>query len=255
MRDAGCGRKICDEPYSFASAFVSRPKHSGARDGIAPLRSLSGTHDWATEVLGYPIDELCLRDPQGSLDRTEFTQPAVFLVNALEYLNKIGRTTYKADIALGHSLGEYNALHAAGAFDALTALRIVERRGELMGVVEGGAMAAAIALSSPTVEQILTEDGFFHVTIANYNAPTQNVIAGPKSEIERAGAIFEKAGASYRVLRVSAAFHSASIQAVRERFAAFIATIELLEIRIPVISNLHARPYGQQGPVRVVEAV
>ena len=69
----------------------------------------------ASNVLGYDLEELCLRDPKKELNKTEFTQPALFVVNALKYYEQFAST--QADYFIGHSLGEYNALLAAEAFD------------------------------------------------------------------------------------------------------------------------------------------
>src|SRR6188474_1289236 len=68
-------------------------------------------------ILGYSIEELCGPDPRQELNQTEFTQPALFLVNARSYLKKIQTTRSQPDFVAGHSLGEYNALFAAGVFD------------------------------------------------------------------------------------------------------------------------------------------
>src|SRR5689334_8958001 len=94
--------------------------------------------DWTAEadgILGYSIRELCLEDPRGELGLTQFTQPALFVVNAMSW--RARREDGEADPAFvaGHSLGEYNALLSAGVFDFPTGLRLVQRRGALMGQV------------------------------------------------------------------------------------------------------------------------
>jgi len=91
----------------------------------------------ASAVLGYDLKELCLNDPEGNLSQTHYTQPALFTVNALSYAHCISEET-QPDYVLGHSLGEYNALHAAGVFDFETGLKLVEKRGELMSQAKGG---------------------------------------------------------------------------------------------------------------------
>src|SRR5437764_7507813 len=91
----------------------------------------------ADEVLGYSIKELCLQDPHQQLSQTQFTQPALYVVNALSYLKKMKETGQAPDYVAGHSLGEYSALFAAGAFDFETGLRLVKKRGELMSQAIG----------------------------------------------------------------------------------------------------------------------
>lgn len=67
----------------------------------------------ANEILGYSIETLCLDDPDGNLNRTQYTQPAIYVVNALSYFRKLKETGTRPDFVLGHSLGEFNALLAA----------------------------------------------------------------------------------------------------------------------------------------------
>jgi acyl transferase domain-containing protein len=92
----------------------------------------------ADDVLGYSIEDLCLRDPDRVLNQTQYTQPALYVVSSLTYLD---RTTERGElpaVVAGHSLGEYCALFAAGAFDFATGLRLVAKRGELMSQAPKG---------------------------------------------------------------------------------------------------------------------
>ncbi len=111
----------------------------------------------ADEVLGYSIEELCVSDPQRRFGRTEFTQPALYVVGALSYLDRLAEDPVPPDHVIGHSLGEYVALFAAGVFDFATGLRLVRRRGELMAAAGGGAMAAVVGVDEATVTRVLTE--------------------------------------------------------------------------------------------------
>lgn len=201
--------------------------------------------DKASTVLGYSIRELCLDDPDGHLSDTRYAQPALYTVNALHYFKVTEETARHADYLAGHSLGEYNALLAAGAFDFETGLRLVQKRGELMGRAAGGGMAAVIGLAEETIRAILEEHAFHDLTIANYNSPSQLVISGPRADIDRAGLVFESAGARlYVPLRVSGAFHSPWMNDAGAEFAAFLTGFQYSPLTVPVISNVHARPYG-----------
>src|SRR5690606_10510586 len=82
----------------------------------------------ADRILGFSIEELCLRDAGGRLNSTQFTQPALFVVNALSFLARIVATGELPQVVAGHSLGEYCALWAAGVFDFETGLRLVRKR-------------------------------------------------------------------------------------------------------------------------------
>ncbi len=204
----------------------------------------------ADEILEYSIKELCLEDPDDKLGQTQFTQPALYVVNALAYMKKIKETGKKPDFVAGHSLGEYNALFASGAFDFETGLKLVKKRGELMSQAEGGGMAAVIGLSEEAIMKVLEENDLKVIDIANYNTPSQIVLSGPKEDIERAKPVFEAAGARmYMLLKVSGAFHSRYMQDSKKMFEEYLGSFELSEMSIPVISNVSARPY-EQGKIK-----
>jgi len=93
-------------------------------------------------VLGYSIKELCLVDSDDQLKRTDYTQPALYVVDSLSYLAKVEDEKIRPDFVIGHSLGEYAALYAAGAFDFTVGLKLVRKRGALMNAATGGGMAA-----------------------------------------------------------------------------------------------------------------
>lgn len=200
----------------------------------------------ADDILGYSIKRLCLEDPGRQLGETGYTQPALYVVNALSYLKKIRESDKLPDYVAGHSLGEYNALLAAGAFDFETGLLLVRERGKLMSRVSGGGMAAVIGLNSDKVESILWYYQIRGVEIANYNTPSQIVLSGSREEIKRISSIFEKEGAIYIVLNVGGAFHSSYMSPLADEFGKYLDGFSFSDLKIPVISNYTARPYRQQ---------
>lgn len=204
----------------------------------------------ADDVLGYPIEELCLADSERLLNRTEYAQPAIYVVNALHYLTACRQDLPAADYLAGHSVGEYNALFAAGAFDFETGLRLVKRRAELMGAADGGGMAAVVGVSSEVIEETLAAHGATQVVIANHNAPEQFVLSGSKEELGRLKPIFEGVGGvrGFVPLRVSGAFHSPHMEPAAEAFRAFLDAVDFDELRTPVISNVTGRPFEPGGP-------
>jgi malonyl CoA-acyl carrier protein transacylase len=198
----------------------------------------------ADAILGYSIAELCLRDPANQLNLTTFTQPALFVVNALSFLDRLVQTGELPDLVAGHSLGEYNALFAAGVIDFRTGVSLVRERARLMGRESGGAMAAVIGLTADQIRQVLMDANLLGTDIANLNSPTQTVISGPENEIIAAQSWLEKADAQlYRRLPVSAAFHSRYMARAEEDFRTFLRSITLAEPRIPVLSNVSTRPH------------
>jgi trans-AT polyketide synthase/acyltransferase/oxidoreductase domain-containing protein len=197
----------------------------------------------ADAILGYSIQTLCVDDPDRLLSKTQFTQPALYVVNALTYLDKLRNTGVVPDYVLGHSLGEYNALYAAGVVDFSTGLRMVKQRGELMGQASGGAMAAVLNCEHATIASILRDHQFDTIDIANFNGPHQTVLSGPTEDIQAAQSYFEKAGAIYIMLNVSAAFHSRYMQPASEQFGHRLKTINFAPPQIPIISNLTGREY------------
>ena len=198
----------------------------------------------ADSILGYSIRSLCLEDPDNLLDQTQYTQPAMYVVNALSYYRKRRETGLVPDFVAGHSLGEYNALLAAQAFDFETGLRLVHKRGELMGRASGGGMAAVLNASEKEIRTILKENGLDSVDLANFNTPSQIVISGRAEDIKAAQSLFQAGNHLFISLKTSGAFHSRYMEPARAEFSEFLAEIPISEPRIPVISNVTARAYG-----------
>ncbi len=194
-------------------------------------------------ILGYSMRKLCLEDADNRLKETQFTQPSLYVVNALHYYKAIADGA-RPDYLAGHSLGEYNALLAAGVYDFLTGLRLVKKRGELMSQAKNGGMGAVIGLAPAAIAQAIKDGGLTGVDVANFNSPTQTVVSGPVDEIKRAGPLFEGAGARmYMPLPVSAAFHSRYMADAAKEFADFLAPMTFSAPKTPVVANVTAQPY------------
>ncbi len=194
-------------------------------------------------ILGYSMRELCLEDADNRLKETQFTQPSLYVVNALHYYKAVAEGA-RADYLAGHSLGEYNALLAAGVYDFLTGLRLVKKRGELMSQARNGGMGAVIGLDADAIARVIEEGGLTSIDIANFNSPAQTVVSGPVDDIQRAGPLFEAAGARmFMPLPVSAAFHSRYMADAAQEFAAFLAPLTFSAPNTPVVANVTAQPY------------
>ncbi|MHC5077285.1 MAG: ACP S-malonyltransferase [Planctomycetota bacterium] len=198
----------------------------------------------ADEILGYSIKELCLENPDGRLNSTDYTQPALYIVDVLSFLAKVEDEDIKPDFVIGHSLGEYAALYAAGAFDFATGLKLVQKRGSLMSAATGGGMAAILGMDGDSVSTALSELGADSIDVANFNSPLQTVISGLKADIETfAPQMKEKGAKRVVILRVSGAFHSRYMKPAADEFEAFLAGFSFSSLKVPCIANCSAAPY------------
>lgn len=196
----------------------------------------------ADAILGYSIAQLCQEGPLERLTQTEFTQPALYAVNSLAYLQRAANAS-APDYLLGHSVGEYVALFAAGVVDFATGLRLVQKRGALMAAARGGGMAAVLGLDEAQIQAVIAEHGIADVYAANFNTPRQIVISGRREAVAAAEPLFMAAGATYfKMLQVSGAFHTPFMADAQAEFRAFVADLDFAAPTIPVISNVTARP-------------
>ena len=191
-------------------------------------------------LLGYSIEELCLEDANRNINKTSFTQSAVFFVSCLTYLHAIQTGIKKPDLLLGHSLGLFSALFAAGVFDLETGLNIVITRGQLMESASDGAMLAVIGQGVEELPELLIQHQITEIDIANLNTPTQAVLSGKKKPIQDIQRILEVENFKCIPLFVSGPFHSRYMDSVREKFTQFLMGISLNKPSIPIISTTNA---------------
>lgn len=199
----------------------------------------------ADEILGYSIARLCLKDEHQLLSSTRYAQPALFVVNALSYLDYLDANPAPVYLA-GHSLGEYNALMASGILSFEEGLRLVAVRGKLMARILDGAMAAVIGIDRKELQNILDEH-CTEVEIANYNSYLQNVISGPAEKIEECGKLFKELKLKYMKLNVSGAFHSKYMEPVKEEFDAALNKVHFKVPQITVLSNYTSLPVTEDN--------
>lgn len=198
--------------------------------------------DAASELLGFDVRRLCEDEHDDRLGQTMYAQPATYVVNALEYRSAHARGL-RPDVLLGHSLGEFNALEAAGSFAFLDGLSLVKQRAAITGKV-GGAMTAVQGLGEDVIADELVAAGLSTVDIANLNSPIQTVLAGPDADIAAAEDVLMARGAiETRRLRITGAFHSRYMAAAAEEFSAALAALTFNEPALPVVANLTARPH------------
>ncbi|MDO9005935.1 MAG: ACP S-malonyltransferase [Aquabacterium sp.] len=216
----------------------------GLFDDVAEFRELEPHID---ALLGYSIRQLCLEDPDNRLKETQYTQPALYVVNALHHWKARADGAQPAMLA-GHSLGEYNALLAAGSFSFLTGLRLVQKRGELMSQARDGGMAAVLGMGVDKIGGVLMSNQLSAIDIANHNTPQQVVISGKTVDLERARPLLEAAGAQTVVtLPVSAAFHSRYMDKAARAYEDFLWGYSFKAPVTPVIANVTGLPYACEG--------
>lgn len=208
------------------------------------------TTELASEILGYSIKQLCLENPNNKLQSTQYAQPALYLVNALGYFQKRDdrNSDLPVDLLMGHSLGEYNALLAAEAFDFETGLQLVQKRGELMSQVSQGGMAAILGIDAEAIQKILIDRHLDTIDLANYNTPTQTIISGSTTDIGKAEKIFTAKNIKFIILNVSTPFHSRYMQTIQQEFSLFLQKFSLQDPKITTIANSTARSY-EKGKV------
>ncbi len=197
-------------------------------------------------ILGFDIEKICLQNPNGDLNKTIYTQPALYLVSYLSYLEYLKNNPVPNSV-LGHSLGEFTALCAAGVFDFETGLQIVKKRAEFMFTINGTGMAAVIGANYREVNDYLTEN-FPTIDIANINTSTQIVISGPLDDLLQAVAFFEEEYLTCVPLKVSGGFHSRYMSPLKESFTKVIFEQTLRPPKIPVVANFTARFYPGDKP-------
>ncbi|HMM59284.1 MAG TPA: ACP S-malonyltransferase [Candidatus Rifleibacterium sp.] len=237
------------------------PGQGSQKVGMA--KAMVEAFPWAAEmaaradsILGRRLSEICYNGPEEELKKTVNTQPAIFLTSAIltEWLRK---NSWEYGATAGHSLGEYNALYAAGVASFEDLIRLVDVRARAMEEAcpagtgptarihyEYDAMSAVMMLGREELEQVCREASAEGVCqIANYNCPGQLVISGLAAAVKKAGELATARGARKVVpLEVSGPFHSPLMQKARDQVAVELEKISFSNARVPVFCNVDAQP-------------
>jgi [acyl-carrier-protein] S-malonyltransferase len=211
--------------------------------------------DAADDALNEKLSTLCFEGPDDQLKLTANTQPAILTVSMAAHAVFSKRFATAPAFVAGHSLGEYSALVAAQAMSLPDAVRAVRARGTFMqeAVPAGvGAMSAVLGLAPEKVAELCAQAAQGEVvSCANFNDPSQTVIAGNVKAVERAGELLKAAGAK-RVLPlpVSAPFHCALMQPVVPRLEGVLGTFKTPVV--PVVSNVEAAPNADASRIKAL---
>ncbi len=234
-------------------------QHAGmGKQLAADFPAAKELYEKANDVLGFDLAQLCHEGPQEELDKTNISQPALYVSSfaALEKLKVESPETVEiCSLAAGLSLGEYTALTFAGAISFEDGLRVVRKRGEAMQAasdqVESG-MVSALLLDEDAVNDVAakTNETGNRIWIANYLCPGNTVLSGDKAACETAARLIEEAGGRAIPLSVAGAFHTPIMESAVAELSEVLASIDIASPRIPVVSNVDAVPHSDPDEIR-----
>jgi len=234
---------------SASLAFVFPGQGSQSLGMLAELAAqyplIQETFAQASQALGYDLWVLTQQGPETELNQTDKTQPAILTASIALWRLWLAEGGARPAFVAGHSLGEYSALVAAGSLSLGDAVKLVERRGQLMqeAVPAGqGAMAAILGLDDADVLAACAEAAQGDVVSAvNFNSPGQVVIAGSTAAVQRAMELCKARGAKRALpLPVSVPSHCELMRPAAERFAESVEAIDWQAPQIPLVQNVSA---------------
>lgn len=226
------------------------------RELAAASPKARAVYDRANQVLGFDLARLCFEGPAEKLEQTDIQQPAIFVTSVafFEAFVEAGGSIKNFQRAGGLSLGEYSALHAAGAIAFDDCLRLVQRRGQLMQEAAVARPSGMVSLVGADAEKATAvcdaARGDDVLSPANFNCPGQIVIAGTKAACERAVAVADQHGCRAVPLAVAGAFHTAIMAPAAEGLRTMLEKTPISAPGIPVISNVDALYHGDASAIR-----
>jgi len=215
--------------------------------------------DEVDDALGQKLSAIMWEGPKETLTLTENAQPALMAVSmaVMRVLEReMGfKMAQKVKLVAGHSLGEYSALAAAGAFSLADAARLLKLRGQAMQKavpVGEGAMAALLGVGLDVAQKVAEAAAQGDVCqVANDNDPTQVVLSGHKRAIDRVPEVGKPLGVRRALpLPVSAPFHCALMQPAADAMAEALANVEIKAPAVPVVANVLASAVSDPEEIR-----
>lgn len=230
-----------------------------AKDLTSNLPAAKALYDEAASILGYDLLDLCANGPAKSLNATDISQPAIFTASlaALEQL-KIQDPVLvtEAQATAGLSLGEYTALVFAGAMSFADGLKLVQARGRAMQAAAEATpsgMVSIIGLEAPEVETLVAEartNTGAVIEVANLLCPGNTVVSGTAAGIDEVVMLAEARCLRAVRLAVAGAFHTSIMQPADQTLADVLAGIPMSTPRIPVWSNVDAKPHTDPAEIK-----
>ena len=231
-----------------------------ARELTETLPAAKVLFDEAAEVLGYDLLNLCIHGPVERLNETDVSQPAIF-VASLAALESVKANTpevvLQTTATAGLSLGEYTALVFAGAISFREALQVVKARGEAMqaaALATSGGMIAVLGMEPSEVAVLVSEArSAGTLEIANLLCPGNTVVSGALAALEAFEQIcLAKGGIRTARLAVAGAFHTTLMKPADDRLAEALSKVTITAPRIPVWSNVDAKPHTDPAEIRAL---
>ena len=226
------------------------------RDLAASSRTAAETFRRADEVLGFELSKACFEGPADRLECTDVQQPAIFVTSIAIWnvLMERGLSVEAFGAAAGLSLGEYTALHVAGAVGFEDGLTLVHRRGQLMreaAEAHPGGMVSLVGADEDTARRLCEKAAEGEVlSPANLNCPGQVVLSGAKSACARALELAGGFNCRAVPLKVAGAFHSALMESAARGLAEALRATPFQPPRIPVLANVSAESHGDPDAIR-----
>jgi [acyl-carrier-protein] S-malonyltransferase len=203
------------------------------------LPEAAAVFEQASQTLGFDLATVCFEGPLEELSQTEITQPALVAASLAALRAAEEHGGLRADVVVGHSVGEYAALAAAGSVSLSDVIGLVRARGLATGSSRNGGMAAVLGLSDAEVERLCSESD--QVWPANYNCPGQVVISGSERGVADVSERAKAAGGKAIRLRVSGAFHSPLMAGAATEFEPALATVSFGPLSTRFMSTVTSR--------------
>ena len=246
----------------MARTAIIFPGQGSQKTGM--LAALAGEHGVirdsfleASEAIGEDLWDISRNNPDGLLDQTQFTQPALLAAGVALWRLWRERDGARPELLAGHSLGEYTALVAAEVLTFGDAASAVRKRGQFMQQAAprgAGGIAAIIGLEAAALEKVCheaTAAGEGAVSPANYNSPGQTVIAGDAGAVTRAMKLCKEAGAKRALpLKMSVPSHCTLMEPARKQLEQELSSLTFRPAQIPVVQNVTGQPSTDPEQIR-----
>jgi [acyl-carrier-protein] S-malonyltransferase len=213
--------------------------------------------DQANALIGFDLSSVCFGGPDTKLNQTDVCQPALYVTGIASFKAAVAKGAFDAAAVTayaGLSLGEYTALHLAGAFSFEDGLRLVSLRGKLMqeaATASPSGMVAIIGGDEAAVRKLCVEVAGGEVLVpANFNSPGQIVVSGAKAACERVLAGASQAKLAAKALVVAGAFHSPLMQPAADKMKEALANAAVKSPNVPVYSNVTAQPHTDAESIK-----